>query len=171
MIRTYWWILNKWKNSVSWIYWKISIFIKKWPGYSIRPSKSPSYIRSLPVLFVSPGSRLMKVNLPITTNLSNLLVSLPLSPIFLAIHLLSCISSNFSYQKTQIEPSVRHCWFWIRFLFTSDWKFWWWNNFQNGVKKCTQRLVKLVWRNFFRRKVQWNAFKLKWKEVFWFVYV
>ena len=116
-------------------------------------------------------SRLMKVNLPVITNLSNLLVSLPLSPIFLAIHLLFCISSNFSYRKTQMEPSITHCWFWIRFLFTSDWKFWWWNNFQNVVKKCTQRLIKLVWRNFFRRKVQWKAFKLKWKEVFWFVYV
>ena len=70
-----------------------------------------------------PVSQLIKTNLLVITNLSNLPVSLPLSPVFFAIHLVSCIAPNCSYRKTWTESSIIRYRFWIRFLFTSDWKF------------------------------------------------
>ena len=93
-----------------------------------------------------PVSRLIKADLPVITSLSNLLVSLPLSPVFFAIRLLFCISPNFSNRKTRIESPVICYRFWIGFLFTFDQKFRRWNHFQNGVEKCTRRFIELVWR-------------------------
>ena len=93
-----------------------------------------------------PVSQLIKANLLVITTLSNLLVSLPLSPVFFALRLLFCTSPNFSYRKTRIESPVIHYRFWIGFLFTSDRKFRRWNHYQNGVEKCTRRFIELVWR-------------------------
>ena len=90
-----------------------------------------------------PVSRLIKGNLPVITNLSNLLVLYLYLLFFCAIRLLFCISPNFSYRKTRIESPVIHYWFWIGFLFTFDRKFRRWSHFQNGVKKCTRRLIEL----------------------------
>ena len=89
-------------------------------------------------------SRFIKANIPVITNLSNLQVSLPLSPVFFAIRLLFWVSPNFSHWKTWIELPVIRYRFWIWFLFTCDRKFRRWNHLQNGVDICTRRFIELV---------------------------
>ena len=93
-----------------------------------------------------PISRLIKPNLPVITNLSNFLVSLPLSPIF---SLFACFSVSlliFLIEKPELSHPLTVMRFWIGFLFTSNRKFWRWNHFQNGVEKYTPRFIELVWR-------------------------